>query len=908
MRIQPLNNSYNINQYNKKTNTKYLSAPIDSNNYIAERSLTNNQQVNFAGLFGLFSSPKEENISFDADIGVLSQKQINKTKKLVNQEIYNIIYKSDYSEANSKRLDKLLHSAFVDYKLEGFLPERSFVSLNDLLLVRNSENNNRLYNQFLITSLTETLPELTFHDIPDVELSSSDYTLKYGLKKIYHNNNAIFQILQSYLKMDEDSKEAENIRKMIKNLKEYNMETNDYPSFFAECLLNNKTKMCKFLCDEFGFEPITVAPAVRNSHDRDNISRYKDKKGVSPIYDDIQYYGNEQYPNFAIIYPDKTRDIYISSDDCHNYELYDISALSHGKEAKEFFDIPEYLYQSFKGKTSLNYFAQDTDMWGYPEGIYQIQKFFWNNRSRHPELSTIDFLEKFISKFTTEELRSGRQANGIDWGNWDRNDNIKQVLSLIKQLQNDNSPEAQKRFDILKLMYMNIGNCADIPRNKLNENLEIIKYLDVDDIDLSKDEINEKLNGKLNNYISNKYDIYDIKSWNNIIDEFSQNPDFLKYFVLNNLPDLFYTEENRSEYRKVVEKIKTIDGNWNITDRFGNNLAHRAVESENPLLIEFAKEKNIDFKRKNNAGKTAVDLIYDNRNNPALNLVKVNSEELLNFAEKGLQSAIEILLTNPAVDINSINKNGDNAGIIAASRGDAGLIRFLNKNENFDINYVNPKTLRSAYTSAKNNEVLKAIMENPNLNKSKSDLSNYNELFNLLDNPDNSIEDIEKLLNKLSKNKDFNLGIIYNGKSLQEKIKEYAFKKDINNKDQIHERLYSNLQQNINNSFLNRTRNIIDKNGILTCKQIQDFINYPKAKNIINEPLNELNEAIGFFIADIPVDGSNITDIINLIEKLKEFDYKFSATNKTGQTLLEKSIDSENKFLTEYLLSIGVRK
>lgn len=918
MRIQPLNNSYNINQYNKKPNTKYLSAPIDSNNYIAERSPANNQQVNFSGLFGLFSSQKEENISLDADIGVLSQKQINKTKKLVNQEIYNIIYKSDYSEANSKRLDKLLHSAFVDYKLEGFLPERSFVSLNDLLLVRNSENNNRLYNQFLITSLTETLPELTFHDIPDVELSSSDYTLKYGLKKIYHNNNAIFQIFQSYLKMDEDSKEAETIRKMIKNLKEYNMETKDYPSFFAECLLNNKTKMCKFLCDEFGFEPITVAPAVRNSHDRDNISRYKDKKGVSPICDDIQYYGNEQYPNFAIVYPDKTHDIYISSDDCHNYELYDISALSQGKEAKEFFDIPEYLYQSFKGKTSLNYFAQDTDMWGYPKGTYQIQHFFWDNQHRHPELSTLDFLEKFASKFSRDELNSGRRGNGIDWNFWLRNDSLKHILTLIKQLQNDNSPEAQKRIDILKLIYMNIGNCADIPNETLKDNLVKIKYLDTEDLsnnnNLTPNETNQKIQDSLNNYIADKYDIYEIKNWNNIIDDMLEaakgcdNSKLITAFVINNLTDVFYTEENKNEYKKVIKKLNNIDGDWNVTDDYGNNLAHKAVEAENPLLIEFAKEKKIDFSSKNNAGKTAIDIINSNRHCPILNAVKVNSAELINFARKGIISGLEIILTNPAIDVNSVDENGDNAGIIAASKGDAGLIRFLNKNENFDINYVNPKTLQSAYTSAKNNEVLKAIMENPALNISKSDLSDYSELFNLLDNPDNSIDEIEKILNKLSKNNNFNLGIIYNGKSLQTKIKEYAFKKDINNKDQIHERLYYNLQQNINSSFLNRTRNIIDENGILTFKQIQDFINYPKAKNIINEPLNELNEAIGFFIADIPVDGSNITDIINLIEKLKEFDYKFSATNKTGQTLLEKSIDSENKFLTEYLQSIGVRK
>lgn len=918
MRIQPLYNQFQINQYNKKNNiNKNFSTPVNNTTDAVKISYASNPQVNFAGLFGIFSSNNKENISLDDEIGVLSKKQIQKAKTLVNQEIYNIIYNCDYSEANSKRLDKLLHSPFVDYSLEGCCPKRSYTSLSDLLLVRNSENNNKLYNQFLVTSLAETLPELMFINKPDNELSSNEYTLKEGFQKIYHNNNAIFQVFQSYLKMDEDSKEAENIRKMIKTLKDYNMETKDYPSFFAECLMNNKTKMCKFLCDEFGFEPITVAPAVRNAHGRDNISKYKDKKGVSPIYEDIKYYENEQYSNFAIVYPDKTYDIYISSDDNHNYTLYDISTLSQGKEAKEFFDIPEYLYQSYKGKTSFNYLAQDIDMWGNLKYVYQSQHFFWDNHKRHTELLTIDFLEKFASKFTQDELNLGMRGNGIYWSFWLRNDNLNDTLTRIKQLQNDNSFEAQKRIDLLKKIYLRIGNCADIPIKTLEDNLIKMKYLDVKDLsnnNLTAKELNQKIQEKLNNYISDKYDIYDIKNWNNILDEMqetgkrSDNSKLITSFVINNLPDVFYTEENKNEYKKVIEKLNNIDGDWNVTDAFGNNLAHKAVEAENPLLIEFAKEKNIDFSRKNNAGKTAIDIINSNRLSPIVNAVKVNSAEFINFARKGLISGLEIILSNPAIDVNSVDENGDNAGIIAASRGDAAMIRFLNKQNDFDINYINPKTLRSAYTSAKNNDILNAIMENPALNISKFDLSDYSELFRLLENPDNSVDNIEKLLNELSKNKDFNLEIVYNGKSLREKIKEYAFKKDSGTQEQIHNRLYSNLEKGISNSFLNKARTIIEENGLLTLAQIEDFINYPKAENIINEPLNDFDEPIGFFIADIAVSGSNISDITNIIDKLKKLNYDFTVKNKTGQTLLDKTADTENIFLNEYLKSIGVEK
>lgn len=919
MRIQPLNNQYYINQYNKKNNNKYASTPINNNNNnIAELSAVHNQQINFAGFFGIFSSDKKENISLDENTGILSEKQIKRAKKLVNSEIYNIMFENEYSEATSKRLDQLLHSPFVDYNLEGLDPERSYISLNDLIITRKSENNNKLYNQFLITSLAETLPELTFINKTNEELTSNEYTIKQGFQKIYHNNNAIFQIFQSYLKTDEDSKEAEAIRKMIKTLKDYNMETKDYPSFFAECLLNNKIKMCKFLCDEIGLEPLTNVPAVRNSRGRDNISVYKDKKGISAVYKDKEYYENELYPNFAIIYPDKAYDTYISSDDRTGYKLYDISALSQGKDAKEFFDIPDYLYRSFKGETSFKYLTQDTDMWGYPNGVFRSEHFFWDNRDRHPEILTIDFLEKFASKFTQDELHANMYVNAINWRLWNRNDNLKNVLSLIKQLQNDNSPETQKRIDLLKYIYKRIGICADIHPKTLEDNLAKIKYLDVEDLtnnnDISSKELNRKMHKNLNNYVCDKYDIYDINSWNDILDELNEvansntDKNIITEFVLNNLPDIFYTEENRDSYEKVIENLRNIDGDWNITDAFGNNLAYKAVEAENPLLINFAKEKKVDFSRKNNAGQNAIELINSNCCNPVVNTVKINSNELINYVKKGILSGVEIILSNPAIDVNSVDENGDSTGIIASSRGNVNIIRFLNKRDDFDINYINPKTLQSAYTSAKNNETLKAVMDNSNFDISKSDLSDYSKLFSLLENPNNPVDDIEKVLIELSNNKNFNLEIVYNGKSLQERIKEYAFQKDVHKQEQIHDRLYSNLEQSINNSFLNKARCIIEENGLLTLAQIEDIINYPNAERIINKPLNEFNEPIGFFVADIPVTGSSISSLTDIIDKLKKLNYDFSVKNKTGQTLLDKTIDSENIFLKEYLQSIGVNK
>lgn len=902
MKVQPINlNFYTNNNKKNKLSNDFVSVPKTLQHDTVEffYNKKQNNSTNFTGFF--WRKDNKETIPLDGETPVLSPKQFLNLQKNITAEVFNII-KSEYTEANAERLDKLLHSEFIDYKLEYYQKDSSF-SLEDLVLYHYKDNNNRLYNQFLATSLGETMPIEQYNNS-----ENKDYKKK--LQNLYMSNPSVFLTLQSYLQMDESSKDAEKIRQMIKRLHDNDMNLPELENLFAECLLNNMPKMCKVLSEDIGIEPFDNVPIITCKNYKNYQERFRKQLCTSnSIYNGLICNNDTQPLNFAVLYPKKSSEVVLSYTNVFNLSLYRISGISDSKEANEFFDMPEYLYQSAQQKTKLNY--RQTH-YGNPNTPI-LNKLFWSN-AIHPEIYTVEFLEKLIARFheDDEDIDSYNKM-GLKLPLFASPKYYKDSLNLIKKLQNDDSPEAQKRIKIIKEIYK-ISDYAMNKGKNSDEILNMLKYIDVDDLFSNKDmdspEMKQKIRNNFETYISNKYDIYDIKNWNEILDEFgdSKSKTFEISYIVNNLPDVFYTDENSQDYKKVIEKLNTIEGDWNITDAFGNNLANRAVEAENPLLIEFAKDKKVDFTRKNNASITAIDLIKDNRNSSIMNSIKINSDELIDFAKKGLLSGIKILLTNPVIDINSVDENGDNIGIIASRNGDIKLIKFLNEKQDFNINYVNPETLQSAYTSAQNPETIIALKENPSLNISQSDLSDYTELFNLLNNPENSIEDVEKLLIKLSQNKDFNLEIMYNGSTLGEKIKEYAFKKDVHKQEQIHDRLYANLQDGINKSFVNRARSIVDENGILSLTQIEDFINYPDIRKIINEPLNEFNEPIGFFIADISVTGDNISDIANIIDVLKKYNYDFSVKNKMNQTLLEKSIDAENDFLTDYLQNLGVKR
>jgi len=904
---QIINFDTKINDINNKKQPKiqYNTNPVLQNDTFEFTGIKSDRKFSpsFAGFWG---RRKADDIPLDGKV-LLSEKQLLNGREKVIAEIDDIIRCGEYSEAKAERLDKLLHSQFVSYDFGCFGPFK--FTLNDLLAQYTAVKDNRLYAQFVATSLGETNPR-----IDKIE----DYRM------LYNNNVGIRNSLKNYLEIDENSKEAEVVRKMVKRLFENNVKVPIYPQFFAECLLNGKSQMCKMLMEDLGISPFTEVPMIRdedcsliqNKIVREssypvstNINDYVGVEGYSKVYGDLSYSGKRYNSPFLIIYDENKK--YAAYERKTSRTLYQIAALSKYPECKNFFDMPEYLYQSYQGNTDFDWYGYKR-IFGIPGDVCNnIGKFFSESNFRyHPEIKGLDFNVDLLSKL----VKGGVDLENTSlWRIPRRNgDMFMEAFKKLKELDNENLEDAEIKKKALEYICKCTAPKA-FDEQVIEKILEAREYFEVEDLQkLNPNDRRNLIKTIQGNFIasySSKYDIYDIKEWNKILDDMNNNTTLrplIPDVVVNNLVDIFYTPENKKDYAEVVNKLRKFNVNWNYTDEFGNNLAHRAVEAENPLLIDLAKEKEISFVTPNKTGQTAADLIKRNCSSPVLSDVKINSDDLLKFAKLGLASGVKILLTNPVLDVNSVNEDGDSAAILAARKGHHSVIRELNKSEDFDVNYVNPKTLESAYTAASDAETRKAVVENVNFTPLKSDYSDFSKLFDLIDS-NAPVQDIIKLIQHLSSQGALNLKIMKGGKTLQDKLQEYAYNKGANEKEAIHKLLYSRLQEGISKNFLSRIRQIVDANGVLSIDQIKSFVNYPDASKIVNEPLNDIDEPIGFFIADHNINGDNIMEIVDVIERLKSLHYDFWVKNKLNQTMLEKAKDAENQFLIEYLASIGVK-
>jgi len=411
--------------------------------------------------------------------------------------------------------------------------------------------------------------------------------------------------------------------------------------------------------------------------------------------------------------------------------------------------------------------------------------------------------------------------------------------------------------------------------------------------------------------ISNRYDIYDINNWHDIIAELGESKNVIR-FAIENLPDIFITDENKKQYKNIVEELVKFDGDWNIQDeKTGDNLAHRAAIAENPLLIKLANDKNVDFTQKNKSGATACEYLnqYNSNSEVAelLNNIKINYSPIVDLASKGMVSVLPLITKSTGVDINSVDKNGDNAAIAAARNGKSNVIKYLNGLDNFDINYVNPNTKKDAISSAKNIQTLNSILENPHINLNDTDGKNPPVLFRFLSDKYgvdivNNRHDLE-IFETLLEHPKINLHTKYKNLTFAEALRKYMLENDKNLKKSsvVNEEILQIINKAISRKMLENTRRNVDNKGFLTLEEVKKFVNSPNVKDIINEPLNAENESIGFFIAEIPVEFSNISVQMEVIDTLNNNNYNFCCKNKFGQTLLDKAIDAQNYVFSDFI-------
>lgn len=875
--------NFNYNQSNSKTNFINQNAAFDSFELSTNKM---KKDVSFGSFFGLSYTwspdvgvPKDVHADIDKDATLLTKNQIEKIKRDVVFEVFNLIISKICTEEKKERLKKLMHSEYMNYEPQEYMSKNGddlwTLHLKNVILYKKKSNkvNSKLYEQFIIDSM-----------MPD-----RNFSFKNDNGGII--NKSINKILESYLSMDENKYPAQNILNLAEHIINKDIKDFDYEKFLLECVRNDKPKMTSIISQK----------------DKIDLSEKIDKTSDKNIYEEIMESKN---PEILAIF-----------DRSYLYNL------DKGRNAvlTSYFSVPEH-------KT--------------PDEVIQWLQDKTNNRKYNvitnvilppleSNLTTFDEKNKFLDDLFKKVKESYIEKN-------DDFDNYHCILFSISENPEENFNFPQYHFD--KLANLNGFDSKKLSEHK-KYNMHKIFIDDTHKMTKTLDIAPKKTTQTAP--VTETIEVFNLDDLEKIYNDMIENNENLSNdanksvkFILNNLPDIFLTSENEEQYKKIVDKIKSQNGDFTLTNKMGNNLAHLAIISENPLLIELAIKKNVPFDVQNNSRETALDLIEKFGSNPkvveATKNIRVNCPELLVMTENDIASGVKLILNDKRVDVNSreletqntawltgalnnavdvmnvlkkhpeldknaVNKEGDNAGIMAARAGNAEIIKLLNELEDFDINYINPKTFESVYTEAQNVETLNAALENKNANPNITMDGSMPPILKLIDNFQNKIYEpfprkYMTIFNELCKNENVDLSFKYKNRTLSEYLDMYTGHTD------VHEDCMNKFSEILRQRYFNSVKKTVEQNGLLSIDEIKEFVTYPNIEKLISQPLNNMNEPIGFFLADNAINRKNITDFLNIIKILKDNYYDFDVKNKMGQTLMDKSKDAENEFLVEYML------
>jgi len=331
------------------------------------------ENVTFTGwnFFGT-SSKKLVEASLESDLAIFSPKQLQKIRKNLALEV-DEMFQQPPTPGLVKRLNKILESPFIDYKTEYL--NNGMLSLADRIAYNSSKDNkgSELYRQFVLKSLSETMP---------LELLEKD-----ELPSLTYANGTIRYLLNSYSKMDEASPQAQQIRKMVKRFSETGIPIHNKEMLCAQSILSNQPEMSKIYIENFNLTPESGVEIIREKdlYDAgDFLELSKHFKNQKIMYDSIAN------TKFFIIDPDEipsasSANYFKLSDHKYKMSLYKLSGLAQDKDiyTDEFQVIP-YL------KSKIG------EVYSYPFNKTNAFRYFINNTAPyHPQLKSAEFWEKY---------------------------------------------------------------------------------------------------------------------------------------------------------------------------------------------------------------------------------------------------------------------------------------------------------------------------------------------------------------------------------------------------------------------------------------------------------------------------------------------------------------------------------
>lgn len=408
MQITAITNTINTTkQYNTNKSNNLASTP------------------NFTGFWNFL--PKKNSLRFvklDSDITIFSPKELKKLRENVAREIKEIITLPATS-ALKKRLDDLLTSPFVDFKADY-----SGESLADKIVYNfEAGKGTDMYRYFLTKSLAESMPLeiLKSKDFKGIVSKRGNEPLKY--------------VLETYHKMNEKTPEAEMVRKMVDRFKNADIPIPNKNYYLAESIINNQLLMSKTYINTFGINPNDNIEIISNksTHTEINFRELIKKFNNPPIMEN-----SVTNTKFFIVNPDKAKN---SDGSYFNYgnvsepfTLYKLCGLSKDEGIRNIFDVIPFM------KNNLHKYRPRNEKDFVP--INKFEHFLIGAEDYHPELTSVDFVEKYVKSFEGDEKEVC--AILFDYLPIKRNAEFKSELeNKINMLRQSNSTESKKELNLL---------------------------------------------------------------------------------------------------------------------------------------------------------------------------------------------------------------------------------------------------------------------------------------------------------------------------------------------------------------------------------------------------------------------------------------------------------------------------
>lgn len=386
----------------------------------------------FTGLFSFFTNKNTLRATLNSDIAIYSPKELAKLREYATREVVDM-FKQAPTPGLIKRMDNILHSPFVDYETAYFGGDCSNLA-DQIAYHTGSKNDSELYRHFVLTSLSQTMPMELIEKSRKVGLTGS--------------NESLYNILESYSKMDEATPMAAQVRKMVQRLTEAEIPIHNQNYLCAKSILNNQPLMSKTYVDSLGLTPESSIKIIHNEDMPDtNFYTAHSVIGKPKLLRD----GSGNSSLFFIVDPEKCKNIPSKSEEAsiifsfysRNMSLYNLAGLSENKTVREeVFDIIPWI------KANRNrHIATRKKYIGKDETLYRT---LYTAKTYHPELLELNFLEKYIMSYGGKvDMYDIFSEFPVRYTFSEDGKLLKDTTKRINELKQENSPNNSERIEKL---------------------------------------------------------------------------------------------------------------------------------------------------------------------------------------------------------------------------------------------------------------------------------------------------------------------------------------------------------------------------------------------------------------------------------------------------------------------------